>query len=87
MTRDEGTADRIGWLVLAAAALVLSWSLGFGSVLLLAFAAGTFATAALGCCPLYRLFKFSTNPTFHKTSTPEVRSRITSVLRPSSHRQ
>lgn len=76
MTRNEGTADRIGRLVLAAAALVLSWSLGFGSVggiLLLVFAAGMFLTAALGFCALYRLFKFSTHPTFHKTSTPEVR--------------
>ena len=32
-----------------------------------------FVTAALGFCALYQLFKFSTNPTFHKTSTPEVR--------------
>lgn len=73
MTRDEGTADRIGRLVLAAAALVLSWSLGFGSALLLVFAAGMFVTAAPGSCAPYRLFNLSTNPTFHKTSTLEVR--------------
>lgn len=76
MTRNEGTADRIGRLVLAAAALLLSWVIGFGTVwgiVLLVFAAWMLVTAALGYCALYQLFKFSTNPTFHKTSTPEVR--------------
>ena len=74
MTRNEGTVDRIGRLILAAAALIVSWLIGgsVGGIVLLVFAAWMLVTAALGYCALYQLLKFSTNPSFHKTSTPKV---------------
>ena len=61
--------------VVGAAALLVSWLVGFGSIggiVLLVVTGIALVTAAVGYCPAYRLFKFSTNPSFHKTSTREV---------------
>jgi hypothetical protein len=75
MIHNEGTADRIIRLVVGAAAVLLSWWVGFGSlggILLLVLAGVALVTGAIGYCPTYRLLKISTYPTFHKTSTPRV---------------
>jgi hypothetical protein len=76
MIRNEGTVDRILRLVLAAAALLLSWLVGFGSlggILLLVFAGVMLVTAAVGFCPSYWLLKISTYPSPHRISTPRVK--------------
>lgn len=76
MIRNEGPVDRSGRLVLVAAALVLSWWLGFGSIggiALLAFAGWMLTTAVLGYCALYQLFHISTDPDFHRTSVPHAK--------------
>jgi Inner membrane protein YgaP-like, transmembrane domain len=79
MILNEGTADRISRLVLAAAALLFSWWIGFGSVggiLLLVFAGVMLVTAAVGICPTYWLLKISTRPSLHRTSTSRVEDRV-----------
>jgi DUF2892 family protein len=77
MILNEGTADRLGRIVVAAAAVLLSWWAGFGSaggILLLVFAGWMLVTGAVGYCPGYRLFKFSTRPSFHRISTPGLKA-------------
>jgi hypothetical protein len=75
MIRNEGTADRITRLVGGAAAVLLSWWVGFGSlggILLLVVAGVALVTGTVGYCPTYQLLKISTYPTFHRTSTPRM---------------
>ena len=77
MTLNEGTADRIVRLVVAAAAVLFSWWAGFGSVggiLLLVFGGWMFVTGAVGVCPGYWLLKISTRPSPHRISTPGFRA-------------
>ena len=65
MTTNESGADRVIRLVLAVALVAGAWVAGFGSVLgivLLVLAAVMVVTAAVGFCPLYRLFGLSTCP-------------------------
>jgi len=77
MTINEGTADRIIRLVVAAAAVLFSWWAGFGSaggIILLVVAGTAFVTATVGYCPTYQLFKFSTHPSPHRITTPGLRA-------------
>jgi DUF2892 family protein len=77
MTINEGTADRIIRLVVAAAAVLFSWWAGFGSaggIILLVVAGIAFVTATVGYCPTYQLFKFSTRPSPHRITTPGLRA-------------
>jgi fatty acid desaturase len=72
MTLNEGTADRLVRLVVAAAAVLFAWWAGFGSVggiILLVVAGIAVVTATVGYCPTYQLFKFSTRPSPHRIST------------------
>ncbi len=77
MTLNEGTADRVIRLVVAAAAVVFSWWAGFGSVggiVLLVVAGIAFVTAIAGYCPTYQLLGFSTRPSPHRISTRGLRA-------------
>ena len=77
MTLNEGAADRIIRLIVAAAAVLVSWWAGFGSVvgiILLVVAGIAFVTATVGYCPTYQLFKFSTRPSPHRITTPGLRA-------------
>ena len=77
MTINEGAADRVIRLVVAAAAVLFSWWAGFGSVggiILLVFAGWMFVTGAVGVCPGYWLVKISTRPSPHRISTPPLRA-------------
>ncbi len=72
MIINEGTADRILRLVIAAAAALFAWWAGFGSVagiILLAFAGWMFVTGAVGVCLGYWLVKISTRPSPHRIAT------------------
>ncbi len=72
MTINEGATDRVIRLVVAAAAVLFSWWAGFGSVggiSLLVVAGIAFVTAAVGYCPTYELFRFSTRPSPHRITT------------------
>jgi zinc transporter ZupT len=63
MRRNEGTADRIVRLVIAAAAVIGAFAVGAGSVLgivLFVVAAVMVVTAAIGFCPLYQLVGVNT---------------------------
>lgn len=63
MTTNVGTADRAIRVVLAMVAAIVGFAVGAGSVLgiiLLVIAAVLLVTAAVGFCPLYRVFKLST---------------------------
>ena len=63
MERNESGVDRIIRVVIAIAAVVGAAAVGFGSWgawLLLAVAAIMLVTAAVGFCPLYRIFGIST---------------------------
>jgi Inner membrane protein YgaP-like, transmembrane domain len=69
MILNEGAADRVVRLVVAVAAVLLSWWAGFGSVggiLLLVFGGWMFVTGAVGVCPGYWLVKISTRPSPHR---------------------
>ena len=79
MPINEGTADRILRLVVAAAAVLVAWWAGFGSVagiVLLVVAGIAFVTGTVGYCPTYRLFKFSTRPAPHRISAPGLRAVV-----------
>jgi Protein of unknown function (DUF2892) len=72
MTLNEGPADRVIRLVVAAAAVLFSWWAGFGSVagiILLVVAGIALVTATVGYCPTYQLFRFSTRPSPHRLTT------------------
>lgn len=63
MTTNEGTVDRSIRLVLGVAAAAAAVLVGIGSVpgiALLAVAGILLVTAAVGFCPLYRVFGIST---------------------------
>ncbi|HWS58528.1 MAG TPA: DUF2892 domain-containing protein [Actinotalea sp.] len=65
MTTNTSTTDRIIRVVLALAALVGAFAVGVGSVLgvvLVVLAVVLLVTAAVGFCPLYRVFGLSTCP-------------------------
>lgn len=61
--RNESTADRVIRLVVAVVAAVVAFMVGAGSVagiVLLVVGAVMVVTAAVGFCPLYRVFGIST---------------------------
>jgi len=63
MTKNESSMDRIVRLVVGVVAVVLAFMVGAGSVggvILLVVAAIMLVTAAVGFCPLYRVFGIST---------------------------
>ncbi|HQR27032.1 MAG TPA: DUF2892 domain-containing protein [Nocardioides sp.] len=63
MNTNVGSSDRIIRLVVAVVAAVVAFMVGAGSVLgilLLVVAAVMLVTAAVGFCPLYRVFGVST---------------------------
>ena len=63
MERNESGVDRIIRVVIAIAAVIGAAAVGFGSWgawLLLAVAVIMLVTAAVGFCPLYRVFGIST---------------------------
>lgn len=65
MKTNEGTIDRIIRAVAGVAALLGAFAVGTGTVgfvLLLVVAAVLLVTAAVGFCPLYRVFGVSTCP-------------------------
>lgn len=75
MTKNVGNADRIIRVVIAIAAVAGAAAVGFGSIgawLLIAVAAIMLVTAAVGFCPLYRVFG---------ASTCKVESRGTAAVR------
>jgi hypothetical protein len=66
MSKNLGSADRLIRVVVGIAALVGAFALGFGSVggiLLAVVGAIMLGTAAVGFCPLYRVFGVCTIPT------------------------
>ena len=65
MQKNEGTIDRVIRLVAAVAAFVVAALVGFTSVLgiiLAVVGVVLLVTAAVGFCPLYRVFGLSTCP-------------------------
>jgi hypothetical protein len=63
MKLNMGNTDRIIRLVVAALLAIGAWMVGFGSIggiILLVLAAVMLVTSAVGFCPLYAPFKFST---------------------------
>lgn len=63
MTRNENTVDRVIRLVIAVAAVAGAVAVGVGTawgIVLLVVAVVMVVTAAVGFCPLYRLFGIST---------------------------
>lgn len=63
MKSNTGNADRAIRVVIAIVAAVGAWLVGFGSVLgiiLLVIGAVMLVTAAVGFCPLYRVFGINT---------------------------
>jgi hypothetical protein len=63
MNANVGNADKILRVVVAAVAAVLAFVVGAGTVggiILLVVAVVMLGTAAVGFCPLYRLFGIST---------------------------
>jgi hypothetical protein len=77
MIVNEGAADRIIRLIVAVAAVLVSWWAGFGSVpgiILLVVAGIAVITGVSGYCPTYLLFRFSTRPSPHRISTPGLRA-------------
>ena len=65
MKANEATIDRIIRAVVGVAALLGAFAMGSGSVafvLLLVVGAILLVTAAVGFCPLYRVFGITTRP-------------------------
>lgn len=63
MSTNEAPVDRIIRVLIAVAALAGAWAAGFTSVLgivLAVVAVVMLVTAAVGFCPLYRIFGLST---------------------------
>jgi hypothetical protein len=63
MKQNIGGSDRIVRIVLAVLLTVGAWMAGFGSIggiILLVLAAVMLVTSAVGFCPLYAPFRFST---------------------------
>jgi hypothetical protein len=65
MVRNEGTVDRIIRAIIGVVALVASVAAGVGTVggiVLLVLGGVLVVTAAVGFCPLYRVFGITTCP-------------------------
>ena len=63
MTKNIGTTDRMIRIALAVLLAVGAWMVGFGTVggaILVVLAAVMLVTSAIGFCPLYLPFGFST---------------------------
>lgn len=63
MKKNLGTTDRVIRIVLAALLAVAAWMVGLasiGGIILLVLAAVMLITSAVGFCPLYAPFRFST---------------------------
>lgn len=63
MNRNEGSTDRVIRAIVAVVAVIAAAVVGFGSPwawVLLAVAVISGVTAAVGFCPLYRVFGMST---------------------------
>jgi hypothetical protein len=63
MNANVGNADKVVRVVIAAVAAILAFVIGAGTVggiILLVVAVVMLATAAMGFCPLYRIFGMST---------------------------
>ena len=63
MKQNIGNTDRIVRIVIAALVIVGAWMAGFGTIggiILLVLAVVLLATSAIGFCPLYLPFGFST---------------------------
>lgn len=63
MNKNTGNTDRIVRVGVAIVAAVAAWLVGFGSlfgIILLVVAAVMLVTAAVGFCPLYRVFGINT---------------------------
>lgn len=69
MKRNMGTMDRVIRAVIGAAAAGFgaAWVPGFWAWILYAVAAVLLVTAAVGSCPVYTLFGWSTRHTAHGT--------------------
>jgi membrane protein YdbS with pleckstrin-like domain len=64
MGRNESGIDRVIRLIIAIAAVIGAFAIGFSSFwawLLIVVAAIMVVTAAVGFCPLYRIFGLSTS--------------------------
>lgn len=65
MKKNIGNTDRMVRIALAVLLVVGAWMAGFGTVggiILLVLAAVMLVTSAIGFCPLYLPFGFSTKP-------------------------
>jgi hypothetical protein len=63
MTTNESSIDRIIRVIIGVAALVAAFAVGIGSVggiILAVVGVVMFVTAAVGFCPIYRVFGMST---------------------------
>lgn len=63
MKKNIGTTDRMIRIALAVLLAVFAWMVGFGTVggvILVVLAAVMLVTSAIGFCPLYLAFGFST---------------------------
>jgi Inner membrane protein YgaP-like, transmembrane domain len=63
MTTNESSIDRIIRVIIGVAALVAAFAVGIGSVggiILAVVGVVMFVTAAVGFCPIYRVFGLST---------------------------
>lgn len=72
MTTNTGTADRAIRVAVALVAVIASWLIGFGSIagiILLVVAGIMLVTAAVGFCPLYRVFGINTCTTAQHKAT------------------
>ncbi len=70
MKQNIGNTDRIVRVVLAVLLAVGAWMAGFGSVggiILLVLAAVMLVTSAVGFCPMYAPFGFTTKPRVAKS--------------------
>ncbi len=66
MKKNVGNADRLIRIIIAALLVIGAGVAGFGSIagiILLVLAAVMLVTSAIGFCPLYAPFKFSTKRT------------------------
>lgn len=63
MVKNVGQMDRIGRVVVAVIALFVAWQAGFSGalgVIALVVAVAMGVTAAVGTCPIYRIFGINT---------------------------
>ena len=65
MTKNEGTIDRVVRIVIAAVAFAIAAAVGFstaGDIVLAVVGIVMLVTAAVGFCPIYKVFGFNTCP-------------------------